>query len=322
MASRGKSHLGNVRGFVEEESSLNNEKQTNGENSKENRSTKDKEEEDNNQGIMGKKQNGPCRPKMEITPRVVLNNPALQELREHMETYAIIYKFMGLWPTKNDLYTWIKYHWKPKGNIDLHHGSKGFFTVVFTNNKDKDKIFEGGPYFFAAVGLYMQPWVMNFFLEWETFTSVTIWVRHYSLPLDYQQNESLAAIGNKLGHFVKASEATRRGKYTSYARIFVEMDLSGALPNEAILEVFDEEWLQMVDYEHIPFRCHKCHESETALSIKQNTKVNSIQRRIQKDFKKWQVEEKEVKRNQSSNIMRGKRSVRISSKLWQRLNKF
>jgi len=40
----------------------------------------------------------------------------------------------------------------------------------------------------------------------------------------------------------------------------VEMDLSGALPDEVILEVFDEEWVQTVDYEHIPFRCRKCHE--------------------------------------------------------------
>jgi len=40
----------------------------------------------------------------------------------------------------------------------------------------------------------------------------------------------------------------------------VEMDLSGALPKAIILEVYDEEWVQTVDYKHIPFRCHKCHE--------------------------------------------------------------
>ena len=39
------------------------------------------------------------------------------------------------------------------------------------------------------------------------------------------------------------------------------MDLSGALPDEAILEVFDEEWVQKVDYEHIQLRCHRCHEN-------------------------------------------------------------
>jgi len=62
-------------------------------------------------------------------------------------------------------------------------------------------------------------------------------------------------MGNKLGRYVKTSEATRRGKYTSFARICVEMDLSGALPDEVIMEVHDEEWVQTIDYEHIPFIC-------------------------------------------------------------------
>lgn len=38
------------------------------------------------------------------------------------------------------------------------------------------------------------------------------------------------------------------------------MDLSGALLDVIILEVYDEEIVQVVDYEHIPFRCRKCHE--------------------------------------------------------------
>lgn len=63
--------------------------------------------------------------------------------------------------------------------------------------------------------------------------------------------ESLKAIGNRLGHLLKISEATRRGKYTSYARICVEMDLLGALLYEVILEVYDDEWVQDIDYEHI-----------------------------------------------------------------------
>jgi len=105
----------------------------------------------------------------------------MQEHREHMATYAIICKFMGLWPTEKALQTWIKYHWKPKGSIDLHLGSKGFFTVVFSNIEDKERIFEGGPYFFVAAGFYMRPWRMNFVPERETFSLVPMWVRLYSL---------------------------------------------------------------------------------------------------------------------------------------------
>lgn len=73
---------------------------------------------------------------------MVLSDPALQAHREHMATYAVICKFMGLWPMEKALHAWIKNHWEPKGEIELHLGSKGFFTIVFTNLVDKDRVFE------------------------------------------------------------------------------------------------------------------------------------------------------------------------------------
>ncbi len=78
---------------------------------------------------------------------------------------------------------------------------------------------------------------MNFIPERETFTLVPVWIRLYSLPLYYWFPQSLKAIRNKLGHFIKISDLTVRGKYASFARICVEMDLSGALLDEIILEV-------------------------------------------------------------------------------------
>jgi hypothetical protein len=38
------------------------------------------------------------------------------------------------------------------------------------------------------------------------------------------------------------------------------MDISKALPGLVTLEYQDEDWNQTIDYEHIPFRCRKCHE--------------------------------------------------------------
>jgi hypothetical protein len=53
--------------------------------------------------------------------------------------------------------SWIKHHWKANREVDLHLGSKGFFTIVFIDVEDKDKVFEGGPYFHASARLYMIP---------------------------------------------------------------------------------------------------------------------------------------------------------------------
>ena len=64
-----------------------------------------------------------------------------------MKNYTIICKFMGIWLIEKALYTWTKYNWKAKEELNIHLGSKGFLIVVFTNMEDRDRTFEGGPYF-------------------------------------------------------------------------------------------------------------------------------------------------------------------------------
>ena len=85
-------------------------------------------------------------------------------------------------------------------------------------------------------------------------------------------------IGNTLGQYVKALEATKKRKYTSYARICVYMNISKALPGTVTLEYQDEDWQQTMDYEHIPFRCRRCHEHDHLFRdcppIKQATKAS------------------------------------------------
>jgi hypothetical protein len=38
------------------------------------------------------------------------------------------------------------------------------------------------------------------------------------------------------------------------------MNISKSLPGSVTIEYQEEEWTQTIDYEHIPFRCRKCHE--------------------------------------------------------------
>jgi hypothetical protein len=94
----------------------------------------------------------------------------------------------------------------------------------------------------------------------KTFKNVPLWLRFYSLPLDYWLSSTFEAIGNKLGKYVKTLEETLKGRYTSYARICIEMDVSGALTEAISLEFEHEEWIQSIDYEKIPFRCKISHE--------------------------------------------------------------
>ena len=72
--------------------------------------------------------------------------------------------------------------------------------------------------------------------------------------------EILCDIGNSIGEFVKVDEQTRLQRYTTFARICVCMDLSKDLPKEVSLNWDDEEWIQQIDYEQLPFWCRICHE--------------------------------------------------------------
>lgn len=101
--------------------------------------------------------NGICKPIKSDNLRVVITDLEIQAYREHMTEHAVICKFMGMWPMERALCQWIRQQWKPKGDVRLHLGAKGFFTVVFTNLEDKDRNFDGGPYFMASTGLYMRP---------------------------------------------------------------------------------------------------------------------------------------------------------------------
>jgi hypothetical protein len=114
--------------------------------------------------------------------------------------------------------------------VELHLGLKGFFTKIFMKLEDMDRIFEGGAYFHTSVGLYMWSWKKKFSPEKQTFKNVPVWLRLYSLSLDYWLASTFEAIRNKLGKYVKTSEVTIKGRYTSYARIYIEMDVSGGTP--------------------------------------------------------------------------------------------
>jgi hypothetical protein len=131
----------------------------------------DAQEPENPNGVEGR---NPCKPKTTLIPKVILEDPQTQLFWDQMKMHALICKFMGLWPTERTLRNWIKYQWKPSGEVELHLGSKGFFTTLFMNLEDRDKVFDGGAYFHASTGLYMCPWKEKFSPEKETFKNVPV----------------------------------------------------------------------------------------------------------------------------------------------------
>ena len=150
-----------------------------------------------------------------------------------MTDHYLIGKFIGLQPSEKALIWSINSKWKPKGHYDSHLGSKCFFTVSFISQEDRNRIIDDGPYFYYSASLFLRPWKEKFCPEKEDMRIAPVWIRLYSLPQEYWDSEILEELGNCLGSFIKISEQTKSQRYTSYARIYIYMNLSRALP-EAI----------------------------------------------------------------------------------------
>ena len=167
---------------------------------------------------------------------------------------------MRIYQMVHVLQGWIAAKWKPKAHFDLQLGSKGFLTIIFHHMEDKARVEEGGLYFFNSVGLYLRNWVECFCPEKEDFSWAPSWIHMFSLPQEYWDESTLQEIGNTLGSYFRSTNQTRMNKFTSYARICVFMHIAQVLPDTICLSHEDSDWIQSLDYEHIPFRCQKCHE--------------------------------------------------------------
>lgn len=132
--------------------------------------------------------------------------------------------------------------WKPKGDVTLQLGPKGFFTTIFFCLEDKYRILMEGPYFFNSAGFYLREWIPRFNPDKEDLTWAPVWIRLYSLSDEYWDEDILKGIGNGVGEYIRAAEETRSRKYISYARICVFIRLNEALPESVTLSHRDEEW--------------------------------------------------------------------------------
>ena len=87
-----------------------------------------------------------------------------------MKDHVIICKFIAIWPTKRALIYCIKTRWKSNAHFDMKLGSKGFFTMIFSDLKDKESIKEGGPYFYNLTGIFLKNRVKRYNPNREDFT--------------------------------------------------------------------------------------------------------------------------------------------------------
>jgi len=67
------------------------------------------------------------------------------------------------------------------------------------------------------------------------------------------------AIGNHLGRFLEVGMSFLQTRDKGITRIVVSLNPQEGLAEEINLKYKDFTYTHMLDYEHLPFRCHQCH---------------------------------------------------------------
>lgn len=195
--------------------------------------------------------------KLEEVSSIEINDPSLDLNHQVFAETGIICRFNGLWPRTADLYQWIHSNWTK--NCKVHLCSKGFFIILFGKNEDYHRVLTEGPWFWNSAGLFLTPWFQDFDPSTAVITKLPIWVRLHNLPAHLWHYAVFEGIGNSLGRFLNADYSrVEQGIYT-YARIYVEIDISRGLPDQINLKIGDFHWTQSLDFENTAFPCRNCH---------------------------------------------------------------
>ena len=98
-----------------------------------------------------------------------------------------------------------------------------------------------------------------FDVKWERVEEILVWVHLLALPPHLWTMEIFRAIGNSMCIFLDVDMSFQVTKSHNVAHLLVCLVPREDLIEKIHLHLDGKSFFQIIDYEHLPFRCHRCH---------------------------------------------------------------
>ncbi|XP_021760245.1 uncharacterized protein LOC110725081 [Chenopodium quinoa] len=115
----------------------------------------------------------------------------------------------------------------------------GVFLVRFRTRDAREQALAAGPFMFDRKPVITKRWSSDLKIREEKVSDVPIWVRLPNLDLKFWGREALMKIAGLIGNLVKTDKVTAQKERIAYARIMIEVEINGKLPD--FIEFLDEE---------------------------------------------------------------------------------
>jgi len=136
--------------------------------------------------------------------------------------------------------------------------TKGWFSFIFHSSAEVDAVLRRH-WEMAGVPIILKRWTPFFDSKLEKVVMEPIWVRLPGFPMELWKEARFAEVGNYLGEYICADYSFKESGIYTVAKIMVKIDLRLGLTTEITIQGKDGEFTQILDYEGVPFRCHRCH---------------------------------------------------------------
>jgi hypothetical protein len=148
--------------------------------------------------------------------------------------------------------------WKPINQWKMIPLGRGFFEFRFSCDADLRSVWSSGAWNLNPGLLRLSRWSPDFNPFHQKQTHSQVWVRLHYLPLEYWQPRILFEIAGAIGTPISIDENTRNHSFGHYARVLVDVNMAGNLPDSLWVEreqfAFDIE----IEYENPPYFCFAC----------------------------------------------------------------
>ncbi|XP_019427097.1 PREDICTED: uncharacterized protein LOC109338760 [Lupinus angustifolius] len=135
---------------------------------------------------------------------------------------------------------------------------RGFYDFSFSSVEDMRTVCAVGSWSLKPGFLRLSLWTPDFNPNLQKMSHSQCWVRILGLPLEYWSARILFSIARGLGTPISLDEATTSRSFGHFARILVDIDLKGSLPNQILVEREGFAFFVYVEYENLPEFCSGC----------------------------------------------------------------
>lgn len=162
-------------------------------------------------------------------------------------------------PSHGDMQRWVQVNWK-KYNPKISHIQPGLYLFELQNEEDKLEVLGRSWSFYHKSPVTLKEWDPNMDFENINFNKIPVWVQLPNLRSRFWPAKSLSKLVSYIGMPVATDPLTMSRTRLGFARLLVEVDVQGPLPEAIpITGPNGEKLCQLVRYEFIMPKCTKCH---------------------------------------------------------------